>query len=100
MRLADSDLALAAELWAASDGELGDNLKSIALALAIFRGSAFKSDAGAQALASAVREVHLLTGQLRRRQDFEVALYWAISKSNRDAPNEDGLWLLRAIGEA
>jgi hypothetical protein len=96
----DSDLTLAAELWAANDGGPGDNLKSIALAIAIFRGSALKSDAGAQALASAVREVHLLTGRLPRRQDLETTLYWAIGKSYRAVPDQNVLWLLEAIGEA
>jgi hypothetical protein len=95
----DSDLALTSELWATYDGGPGNNLKSIPLAIDTFRGSAFKSDAGSHALASAVREVHLLTGQLPRRQDFETALYWTISKSYRAAPDENILWLLNAIGE-
>jgi hypothetical protein len=77
----------------------GNNLKSIPLAIGTFRGSAFKSDTGSHALASAVREVHLLTGQLPRRQDFETVLYWAISKSYRAVPDEGVLWLLNAIGE-
>ena len=96
----DSDLPLASELWATSDGGPGNNLKSIPLAIAVFRGAALKSDSGVQALASAVREVHLLTGQLPRRQDFETQLYWAISKSYRAVPEENVLWLLKAIGEA
>ena len=96
----DSDLALASELWATYDGGPGNNLKSIPLAIGTFRGSAFKSNTGSHALASAVREVHLLTGQLPRRQDFETALYWAISKSYRALPDENVLWLLNAIGEA
>src|ERR1700728_1445437 len=96
----DSDLALASELWATYDGGPGNNLKSIPLAIGAFRGSAIKSDAGSRALASAVWEVHLLTGQLPRRQDFETALYWAISKSYRAVPAENVLWLLNAIGGA
>jgi hypothetical protein len=95
----DSDLALASELWDTYDGGPGNNLKSIPLAIGTFRGSAFKSDTGSHALARAVREVHLLTGQLPRRQDFETVLYWAISKSYRAAPDESVLWLLNAIGE-
>jgi hypothetical protein len=96
----DSDLALASELWATYDGGPGNNVKSIPLAIGAFRGSAIISDAGSHALASAVREVNLLTGQLPRRQDFETALYWAISKSYRATPDENVLWLLNAIGEA
>ncbi len=96
----DWNLALTSELWATYDGGPGNNLKSIPLAINTFRGSAFKSDAGSHALARAVREVHLLTGQLPRRQDFETALYWTISKSYRAARDENVLWLLNAIGEA
>ena len=96
----DSDLAVASELWATSDGGPGNNLKSIPLAIAVFRSAALKSDSGVQALASAVREVHLLTGQLPRRQDFETQLYWAISKSYRAVPDENVLWLLKTISEA
>jgi hypothetical protein len=46
----DSDLPLASELWATSDGGPGNNLKSIPLAIAVFRGAALKSDSGVQAL--------------------------------------------------
>ena len=96
----DSDLAVASELWATSDGGPGNNLKSIPLAIGVFRGSALKSEAGLHALASAVREVNLLTGQSPRRQDLETKLYWAISKSYRDAADENVLWLLKTISEA
>jgi hypothetical protein len=95
----DSDLTLASELWATYDGGPGNNLKSIPLAIGTFRGSALKSDAGSHALANAVREMHLLTGQLPHRQDFETALYWAMSKAYRATSDENVLWLLKAIGE-
>lgn len=96
----NSDLAVASELWATYDGGPGNYLKSIPLAIGTFRGPALRSDAGPLALASAVWEVHLQTGQLPCRQDFETGLYWAISKLYRAAPDEKVLWLLKTICEA
>jgi hypothetical protein len=93
-----SRLEISESLWSTLDGGVGNNLKSVPRAVKTFRGIALRSPAGLERLASSLKEVFEISGQLVVRSDLDDELYWAMSRTHRDADSESVRWLRATVG--
>jgi hypothetical protein len=89
----DSRIDIRESLWNTLNGGVGNNLKSVPRAIRTFRRDALRSQRGAERLAEALREVFENTGLLPARLDFEDELFWAISRTQRNASAQEIVWL-------